>query len=71
MLRLPHTVPFIHISFPHLNANPVSKCSTEFQIQNAILFTPLGLVDASSKAAKVDGMEGEGADLMMAVAVVI
>lgn len=39
-------VSFIHISFPHLNANPVSKYSTEFQIQNLISWTLLGLLDA-------------------------
>lgn len=46
LLSLPHMVSFIHISFPHLNANPVSKYSTEFQIQNLISWTLLGLLDA-------------------------
>lgn len=49
VLGLPHTVPFTHISFLHLNANSVSKQSADFPIQNVIL-SLLGLVGACSEA---------------------
>lgn len=47
LLSLPHMVPFIHISFPHLNPNPVSKYSAEFWIQNLTSVTRRGVLDAS------------------------